>query len=553
MKLDPPEKTLQRASSAGLLAGLLLCVWACSPSPPPEQAVTYRLETLIEGNPFHGIHGLTFDAEDQIWVGSVVGQSIYRVDPASGEVELKVAPPIGVADDLEFDAEGRLVWTALFRGQVLAQAPGGPVEVLAEGLPAVNSIAFNEEGRLFVSEVFHGDALWEIDPKGETEPRKILEDMGGLNGFDFGPDGKIYGPLWFKGVIARIDVDAGTIETAASGFAVPAAANFDSKGQLWVLDTEPGQVWKVDPSTGEKTLVAEVDPSLDNLAIDSQDRLFITNMANNGIYEIDTETGESRTVVEGKLALPGALTLIEEEGREILHVADVFSYRTVDIATKEVRDIVRVYQNGAVNPVGIALGQDKMLISFFFESALQIFDRKTSELLKAIDLPMAGPVVALGGDSWLVATIAGGDLLLVDSELEIQRTITSGLGEPAALALAGAGKVYVSECSAGVISEIDIESGERRVIAEHLSQPEGIAVAPEGHILVAEVGARALSRIDPASGEREILAEDLPIGLPVPEGMPISFIPTGVAVSSAGVIYLSSDVDTAIYRLVPSP
>jgi hypothetical protein len=25
-----------------------------------------------------------------------------------------------------------------------------------------------------------------------------MEKMGGLNGFEFGPDDRLYGPLWFK-------------------------------------------------------------------------------------------------------------------------------------------------------------------------------------------------------------------------------------------------------------------------------------------------------------------------------------------------------------------
>ena len=47
------------------------------------------------------------------------------------------------------------------------------------------------------------------------------------------------------------------------------------------------------------------------------------------------------------------------------------------------------------------------------------------------------------------------------------------------------------------------------------------------------------------------MAEDVPIGLPVPAGLPPIFIPTGVAVSKTGAIYFSSDVDSAIYRLAP--
>ena len=62
-----------------------------------------------------------------------------------------------------------------------------------------------------------------------------------------------------------------------------------------------------------------------------------------------------------------------------------------------------------------------------------------------------------------------------------------------------------------------------------------------------------LTLIDPETGRKTVLAKDFPIGLPVPAGLPPMFIPTGVAVSTTGAIYVSSDVDSAIYRLKPAP
>ena len=31
--------------------------------------------------------------------------------------------------------------------------------------------------------------------------------MGGFNSFAVGPDGMLYGPLWFKGQVVRVDPD----------------------------------------------------------------------------------------------------------------------------------------------------------------------------------------------------------------------------------------------------------------------------------------------------------------------------------------------------------
>ena len=80
--------------------------------------------------------------------------------------------------------------------------------------------------------------------------------------------------------------------------------------------------------------------------------------------------------------------------------------------------------------------------------------------------------------------------------------------------------------------------------------PEGIAVAPDGKLVVAEVGAKRLVSIDPANGAVTEIAGNLPIGLPAAPGGLLSNIPTGVGVGASGVIYFSSDVENAIYKVV---
>jgi hypothetical protein len=66
---------------------------------------------------------------------------------------------------------------------------------------------------------------------------------------------------------------------------------------------------------------------------------------------------------------------------------------------------------------------------------------------------------------------------------------------------------------------------------------------------VAEVGAKRLIEIAPESGTVTEIATNLPIGLPgTPGGLP-SNIPTGVAVGASGVIYFSSDLENAIYKV----
>ncbi|MEE4381446.1 MAG: hypothetical protein V2J02_05570, partial [Pseudomonadales bacterium] len=276
----------RHAARAAVACGLVLTLAACGePAPPAEPAASngdarpassWRRETLVPPGPFHGIHGLAFDRDGRLLAGSVVGAAIYEVDPDTGEVELFRGPPGGMADDIAVAPDGTLAWTGFLTGEVRVQPPDGEVRVVAEGLPGANSLAFTEDGRLFFTQVFLGDALYEADPTGAEPPRLLLQDMGGLNGFDFGPDGHLYGPLWFRGAIARVDVDAATLEVVAEGFAIPAAVNFDSTGQLWAVDTQRGELLRVDLEGGEHEVVATVAPAIDNLAIAPDDSVFLS-------------------------------------------------------------------------------------------------------------------------------------------------------------------------------------------------------------------------------------------------------------------------------------
>ncbi|HVF17619.1 MAG TPA: hypothetical protein VNA21_11930, partial [Steroidobacteraceae bacterium] len=88
---------------------------------------THTIERIVEPSAFHGIHGLAFDANDRLFAGSVVGQSVYAVDRDSGRVDVFVPPPEGMADDLVFLADGTMVWTSISAGLVRARKGNDPV------------------------------------------------------------------------------------------------------------------------------------------------------------------------------------------------------------------------------------------------------------------------------------------------------------------------------------------------------------------------------------------------------------------------------------------
>ena len=550
-------------ASAVLAFGVTSGALAQQAEAPP--AKEYSQQFLVPGSWFHGVHGLAFNKDDQLFAGSVIGQTLYRVQVDSGEVDRVIDPPTGMADDIAFADDGTMAWTAFLIGKVYVRRPNGKTIEVANGMSGPNSLAFGKDGRLFVSEVFLGDALYEIDirnvdkpdfkPLARNELRRIAEKLGGLNGFEVHKDdGFLYGPLWFKGEIVKVNLETGAAEVIASGFKTPAAANIDpqNRDNVYVVDTGTGGIWSVSLTSKAKKLVASMKPGLDNLAFDSRGRLFVTSMTDNGVYLVDKQTGAHRTIVEGKLAVPTDLAVTTEGGKDTVHVADVFSYRKVDGANGDVTDVLRVHGETHAYPIGISVGPNNVLLTSWFSNTVEKVDRKTGKLVATLG-EFAAPVdaVEFADGTMYVAELASGNLVKVSADGKERSTVMKELRGPVAMVHGAGPLIYVTEISAGVVTEIDVAAGTRRVVADNLTGPEGIDLGPDGKLYVAEVGQKRVVAIDPATGAKTVIASNLDIGLAPFPGGPPALVPTGVAVGRTGIVYVSADIRNSLYKLTP--
>jgi len=550
-------------ASAVIAFGVTSGAWAQQAEAPPPRE--YSQQFLVPGSWFHGVHGLAFNKDDQLFAGSVIGQTLYRVQVDSGEVDRVIDPPTGMADDIAFADDGTMAWTAFLIGKVYVRKPNGKTIEVANGMSGPNSLAFGKDGRLFVSEVFLGDALYEIDirnvdkpdfkPLARNELRRIAEKLGGLNGFEVHKDdGFLYGPLWFKGEIVKVNLETGAAEVIASGFKTPAAANIDpqNRDNVYVVDTGTGGIWSVSLTSKAKKLVASMKPGLDNLAFDSRGRLFVTSMTDNGVYLVDKQTGAHRTIVEGKLAVPTDLAVTSEGGKDTVHVADVFSYRKVDGTSGDVTDVLRVHGETHAYPIGISIGPKNVLLSSWFSNTVEKVDRATGKLTATLG-EFAAPVdaVEFADGTMYVAELASGNLVKVSADGKERSTVMKELRGPVAMVHGAGPLIYVTEISAGVVTEIDVAAGTRRVVADNLAGPEGIDLGPDGKLYVAEVGQKRVVSIDPATGAKTVIASNLDIGLAPFAGGPPALVPTGVAVGRTGIVYVSSDIRNSLYKLTP--
>ena len=540
---------MNRPLTAGLLV-VSLVLGACSALPPTRPTAWSAPEVLVAPSSFNGVHGLAVDAKGRLLAGSVLGSSLWEVDRKTGAAKILVGGPEGQADDIAVGPKGELAWTNYLMGMIrYRESDDAPLRVLAKDLPGINSLDFDRRnGKLYASQVFLGDALWEIDVTGKAPPRLIKKDLGGLNGFEVGPDGMIYGPLWFKGQVVKVNPANGDTVVINSEFQVPAAANLDGKGGLWVVDTKSGELSRVDLASGRKTVVKKLKPSLDNLAVAPDGTVYISNMADNSIEAYTPSNGELRLLTGGKLAVPAGLKI---DGND-LWVTDVFGFRRVDVKTGNVQDIFRMQASDLEYPFAIGMSASHFALSSWFTGTVQLVERstlKTSAILHGLTTPF--DAIPMADGSVIYAEIATGSIKRASGDkFADKKVIAQGLAGPVQMILGKDGAVYVTE-AAGKLTRVSLSDGAKTTVADGLALPEGLAQTPWGTFIVAESAAKRLVEINPVDGSRRTVAEQLPIGLAGGPGMPPPYVVTGVAVGENGVIYMSADLNNAIYAIRP--
>lgn len=531
--------------SAVLLGAVAMLAAGFAPAPNAQAQSTDDLEPLTStASPFHGIHGLRFDGDGLLHAASVIGQSIFTVDVDTGAVERLIAPPEGMADDIAIAPDGTMFWTAIEDGIVYKRAPGGPVERFLENVKGANAISFSPDfERLFYTLVFYGDALYELDPTGRTPPRLISEDHGGLNAFEVGPDGMIYGPLVFGGRVVKLDPDTGDIETVSDDFESPGALKLAGDGTAFVLDET--HLKRVALASGATETVAELPSGGDNLAVSDVGLVYVSLAAENAIVEVDPVTGVYGYLVgPSPLVSPAGLALSPDGGT--LYVGDMFGgLRAVDIETSPAS--IRNIPTAIFQPTHVYAGREHLIAVGEVFGEIERLDPATGNVVDRYEgFEVPHDVLEAANGDLIVAETGGGRVLRVSGPAPGRRgVVADGLAEPNGLAWAGNDAIYVTETGAGRLLRIELAGGASTVVAENLAQPEGIAVDGQGRAFVVEVGAQRLLRIAD-NGRQRVVAENLPIGL---SNGPSLY--RGIAVDEDGDVYITSDIDNTIYRIAP--
>ena len=511
-------------------------------NPAPKVEVT----ALVPGSVMHGVQGLAFDANGALYGASFFGQSIYKIDPASGRVDVAFGTPEGEGDDVAIGPEGTpaagiIAWTAV--SSVHSLRPDGTHQVLVANAPRANPIAFSKDGRLFFSQSGTPDnELWEIDPLGAKPARLVSKGQGRLNGFDFGPDGRLYAPLFGTDQLVAIDITTGVHTVVAKGVGSPSAVKVDAKGNLIAVDYKLGDVWHVNPATGETRKLVNRPAVIDNLAIARDGTIYLASTADSKIYALNPDTRDVREVTKGPFNTPMGATTITENGKPTLLIAGPQSYFFYDLATGE--SVRPLYEDGRAGSQAVAA--DDKFIYTVATGRLRKIDRTTYAVALESNAVKTPAAVAVAANGDVFVTDVGTGQLLKWNEAGVA-PVADGLAKPTALIIETPTTALVAETEAGQVTRVDVTSGARTVVLKGLDHPQGLALLKDGRIAVAETAKGVVAAFDAKSGARTELAKGLPLsaaGLRVP-----ITVPTGMTTGPDGTLYVVGTADNSLWKI----
>lgn len=524
-------------------------------------ANTYHKRIIAHGSEFGSIDGIEFDQDNNLWVSVLANNNVLKLSK-NGTLLETFGPDQGVtaSPDLTVGPDNLVYFVEIISGQVKRINADGTITTIATGMPGVDAIAFNQDGRLFVSAFFPGvyDQILEVDPTGANPPVVKINNPGFINQFAFGADGLLYGPQTFGDSVVKINVDTGQITTVASGFTSPIVSKFDRDGHLYVVDEAARKIFRVDTATGIKILVVDnIQPGTNAIAFNRNNKLYFGS-AETGFLGRLNNAGAIVPLAKEGMVFPGGVAVIPgNHGRDKVWVADFFSVRVFNGLNGRQKKFFpgnsasEFVGPGVGFPTDISVGDnDTFVLTSSFLAQVRVWnpDTNATTLYQGFAAPAAS--IAFQSDV-AVSELATGQVVRASD----RAVLGSGLILPTGLVAIG-NDLFVAEFGTGSIKQI-VDNGTVLstpvVVASGLAAPEGMALDEAGTgLYVVEVGMQRLTRVEIATGQKTVIANNLQVGeTPPVGGAPAGLTLSSVGVGSNGVLYVTGDDGRVLYRLTP--
>jgi sugar lactone lactonase YvrE len=519
---------------------------------PANVASGWRLERLTPPSRLFGANGLRTGPDGRIYVAQVSGSQIAAIDVSSGAIET-ISPMGGDIvgpDDLVFDDRGNLYATEITEGRVSVRAPNGLTRVLNGDIPGANPITFHQ-GRLYAGECRPGARIMELDLNSGAQ-RVIASDIPMANAMEVGPDGKLYFPVMGVNEIWRVALGGGAPEKVAGDLGVPDSVKFDSRGFIISTQVASGQVLRIDPQNGDRTVLASIAPGLDNCTFVGG-RLFVSSISGQ-INEILPD-GQLKSLVPDGFNWPLGIAM-GADGQ--LYLADgAYTYTLRPGGKPQVAGMLFTPGiPGYIRGIASSAPGEVVVTTAMGHVARWRPAKQESEFLAEGYDQLMGVALAPSG-AIVFAEMAGGRVMSVAGGKA--ETLGSSLNKPMGVAIGDDGAVYVSEAGAGRI--VAAAGGRVETIVDGLKAPQGI-LARGGVLYIVDADAKELVAYDLSAKKRTTIASALPVGAPA--GVTPKFLKAipplsgpmgpfaGITAGSDGTLYVSADAEGSVLAFTPS-
>ena len=509
----------------------------------------YRVVVLAPDTPIPGVNGATVGADGDLYVAHVSNTSISRINLKTLEHKYFMGPDSGlfIPDDITTDGKGFFYVAGLgpISGEVYRIDSKGLKTVIATGIPGANGIQFNKKaGRLFLSECFYGNRVFELDPTGAKAPRVVVPEnvLKVPEGFDFDPDtNDLIIPDMGTGQILRVHPDTGEIKLIYEKFPHPVALKVGPDKMIYVADMHTGEVFRLSIDGNKVETLAQISPGLDNLAITQNGQLYVTSWWDATVYKVATDGSGKYTPL-----FPVGVNQIHGlavKGKDIMTSDNIMIRRLENgkFVNTKINAWGKVKGIPAVR--GLANGPGEQYVwSNWFSGNLGIGNPLTGEfreLTKGLFYPM-GMQVDQNGKSLFVAEHGNDQITEVNIASGEKKVLAKGLAGPVSLTLIE-DTLYVGEVKAGRIAKIDVTTGKREVfLAGEVGRPGALGHDGQGTLLVLDGAGKRLLSVNTKNLDVTTIAERLPVRYSVIGTYPYMELPVPMSVNERGDVFLAT-------------
>jgi sugar lactone lactonase YvrE len=507
----------------------------------------YKAVRLAADTPFPGVNGATIGADGNLYVVHTGNGSITRIDLKTMKAKPFVEPHKGafIIDDIAADDKGNLYATGTtpLVGEVYRFDKNGVKTVIASNIPGANGIEYNKRTkRLFVTECFQGNRVFEIDPEGVKAPRLLIDKdvIPVPEGFDFDPDtNDLIIPDLGTGKILRVHPDTGAITTVVEKLAAPIALVIGADKMAYVPSLT-GVVYKVSLDGAKVETIAKLVPGLDNVTITKEGRLFVTSYWDATIFEVATDgSGKFKQLFPSGPNQPLGIVVKEDK----VLVTDAIMIRTL-AGGKYIPTKLNAWAvHGMPLPLSLTDGPGNQVFwTDCIHGAVCVGDPLAGEF-KAIagelDRPMAS-LMSPSGEELYVAEYGAGQITVVSLKDGAKTVLTKDLEGPLALAVVG-DALYVAEGKPGRITKVDPASGEKEVVlSARVGKPLALANDGNQHLLILDGAGQKILRVNPKTLAMTTVAVNVPVEYGSIGSYPSIEFPAPMVVARSGDIYLTT-------------